>query len=303
MSPINIFVTLTFEGFHRWASAPDSVKFLRDFHRHIFHVKAVKSVSHCERDTEFILFKRELQEHINLIYAGQRFEHSCETIAIGIMNEFHCETVEVSEDGENGAIVHASRRHSTEIVTGPSFVLKGLECEGPCYGTKTLFVPTDISSVQLSDLLRMPELSDLEKVYVGGCNRPVKTLTDISNLSEIVDSVLPRVNLTFDVEFHSDAYCGTDAVPFLEKMLRRAHGNGFENVITAPGAFSKLVSVISTCVNFSHYEKTISNETICWKRIGGDEAIYATWTRHPYFALDQEIVFPAYTKVFSATTK
>ena len=115
---MNIFITTQFEGFHRWKDAPEEVKFLRDIHRHIFHVKVTASVSHAERDIEFILFKREVEDIINKIKEGQYHlteqplnDWSCETWAKAILftlrhkgynNKMICE---FSEDGENGAIV------------------------------------------------------------------------------------------------------------------------------------------------------------------------------------------------------
>lgn len=114
---MNIFITTQFEGFHRWKDAPEAVSFLRDVHRHIFHVKVTASVSHAERDIEFILFKREVEEIIQTIKDGGYVtsqpltDWSCETWAKAILtilrnrgynNKMICE---FSEDGENGAIV------------------------------------------------------------------------------------------------------------------------------------------------------------------------------------------------------
>lgn len=120
---MNIFITTQFEDFHRWKDAPDAVAFLRDIHRHIFHVKITASVSHAERDIEFILFKREVNEIIKNIQADgclpitdQPLEDwSCETWSKAILYHLHKYhkynnhfTCEFSEDGENGAIVDDS---------------------------------------------------------------------------------------------------------------------------------------------------------------------------------------------------
>ena len=114
---MNIFVTTQFEGFHRWKDAPDAVAFLRDIHRHVFHVKITASVSHAERDIEFILFKREVNEIIQKIIDGERHtdqpieDWSCETWSKEILTTLQERgynnrmTCEFSEDGENGAIV------------------------------------------------------------------------------------------------------------------------------------------------------------------------------------------------------
>lgn len=101
-----IFARTQFEGFHRWPDAPDEVAFLRDIHRHIFHVTAYAPVTHENRDIEFILFKRKLEAFIKATHRERLAETegwSCETWARVIGEHFGCELVEVSEDGENGA--------------------------------------------------------------------------------------------------------------------------------------------------------------------------------------------------------
>jgi len=105
----SIFVKFQFEGEHYWADAPDEVAFLRNPHRHMFHVKVELQVFHDDRDIEFILFKRELlslfkdQNQCN----GKSCEMICDDIADYILEHYPKRggfSVEVSEDGENGAI-------------------------------------------------------------------------------------------------------------------------------------------------------------------------------------------------------
>lgn len=100
-----IFVTVEFEAFHQWADAPEHVAFLRDLHRHIFHVRITKPVGHANRDIEFITLKREVTSYIREFMEGQVLG-SCEMIASRLMGQFDAVQVEVSEDGENGAIVY-----------------------------------------------------------------------------------------------------------------------------------------------------------------------------------------------------
>lgn len=104
----SIFVQFRKEGIHRYPDAPEGVEFLRNPHRHIFHFKATVSVEHNDRDIEFILFKRELE----LLYdvgAMQVDYKSCEMLAEELINYIvgaypnRTVSVEVSEDGENGA--------------------------------------------------------------------------------------------------------------------------------------------------------------------------------------------------------
>lgn len=107
----NIFVSFQVEGFHYWKDAPEEVSFLRDRHRHMFHVEIEKEVSHADRDIEIILFKRKVQKFIQERWKGEEnvveFEGmSCEMIASVLKNEFKCYKVKVTEDGENGAVVY-----------------------------------------------------------------------------------------------------------------------------------------------------------------------------------------------------
>lgn len=102
-----IVVNLRVEGFHRWPAAPDDVNFLRVRHRHLFHIRVMKSVTHGDRDIEIIKFKREVEDRLASKY-GVTCEFgtmSCEHIAEWLLNEFKAVSVEVLEDGENGGLV------------------------------------------------------------------------------------------------------------------------------------------------------------------------------------------------------
>lgn len=101
-----VWCTTTFVGFHRWVDAPDTHKFLSDFHRHVFHVRLEILVGHLDRDVEFLDMKEKLNDYLENRFAGKYFEFSCEQIAFAIMTHFegwNPVKVTVSEDGENGA--------------------------------------------------------------------------------------------------------------------------------------------------------------------------------------------------------
>ena len=116
----NIWVTFQKEGIHCYpAAATDpllatgdeyDVSFLASPHRHIFHFRVAIAVYHNDRDIEFIQFKRWLQN----LYQGQLLlDHkSCEMIAdelyIKIAERYPNRdvSIEVSEDGENGCLIH-----------------------------------------------------------------------------------------------------------------------------------------------------------------------------------------------------
>lgn len=105
-----IWVTFQKEGIHQYPNAPEEVSFLRNPHRHIFHFKVIIDVFHNDRDIEFILFKRELENlyHEDMLVLNDK---SCEMIASDLIKyivrkyQDRNVIVEVSEDGENGAIV------------------------------------------------------------------------------------------------------------------------------------------------------------------------------------------------------
>lgn len=103
-----IFVQFSKEGIHCYPAAPAGVEFLKHPHRHMFHFKVTVSVFHNDRDIEFILFKRELEA----LYSAQTLQvdyKSCEMLAEDLIDYIFEKypgrkiTVEVSEDGENGA--------------------------------------------------------------------------------------------------------------------------------------------------------------------------------------------------------
>jgi hypothetical protein len=107
-----IWVTFQHEGIHCYPAALtdpklESVMFLGYPHRHIFHFRVAITVTHDDRDIEFIMFKRELQSlfHSEVLTLDSK---SCEMIAIEL-HKYIAQTypgrgyeVEVSEDNENG---------------------------------------------------------------------------------------------------------------------------------------------------------------------------------------------------------
>jgi hypothetical protein len=115
-----IWVTFRKEGIHCYpAAATDpmlntndeyNVAFLANPHRHIFHFRVWIDVFHNDRDIEFIQFKRWLENLYRDSTLALDYK-SCEMISddlyIQIANRYPGRTVwiEVSEDGENGALV------------------------------------------------------------------------------------------------------------------------------------------------------------------------------------------------------
>jgi uncharacterized protein YqgQ len=103
-----IWVRFQKEGIHCYPDAPAGVEFLKHPHRHMFHFEVEIQVYHDDRDIEFILFKRELEQ----LYSDAILQldyKSCEMIsndlAEYIINKYPRRwlRIVVSEDNENGA--------------------------------------------------------------------------------------------------------------------------------------------------------------------------------------------------------
>ena len=115
-----IWVTFQKEGTHCYPAASTDpklatgdeydVSFLAHPHRHIFHFRVWIGVEHSDRAIEFIQFKRWLE---NLYNQGtlQLDYKSCEMMAEDLYEQISAKYpgrevwIEVSEDGENGALI------------------------------------------------------------------------------------------------------------------------------------------------------------------------------------------------------
>lgn len=98
-----VVVQYQFEGIHAWIDCPlPAVTFLKCPHRHMFHVRAEKEVTHNDREVEIIMLKRDMEQFSNE-YAKTMTTESCEEIAERLLLSFQLTKVTVLEDGENGA--------------------------------------------------------------------------------------------------------------------------------------------------------------------------------------------------------
>lgn len=107
-----ILSRLKVEGIHRWANCPiDEVSFLKNYHRHMFHITCSKFVCHNDRDIEFIQFSHTVQTYLNQKYYSEKFRClffdnlSCEMLAEELYHKFDLFGCEVNEDGEGGSII------------------------------------------------------------------------------------------------------------------------------------------------------------------------------------------------------
>ena len=118
-----IWVTFTKEGIHKYPAALEDpslatgdeydVSFLGYAHRHIFHFKVGITVTHNDRDIEFIQFKRWLEK----LYEGElNVDYkSCEMMSDDLYEQITTKHpgrevhIDVSEDGENGAHIEYAK--------------------------------------------------------------------------------------------------------------------------------------------------------------------------------------------------
>lgn len=112
-----IWITTTFEGFHHWPDAPEKYAYLRNSHRHIFHVRLEVEVKHTNRELEFIALKNDVTNFCKDELAGTRAlpttyscEKMCEILVVSYMQheKLPIISVTISEDGENGATWYSS---------------------------------------------------------------------------------------------------------------------------------------------------------------------------------------------------
>lgn len=105
-----VIVTCRFEATHNWPEVINysdlkEVSFLQFEHRHMFHIRAVKGVTHDDRDVEIIMLKRQILDYLGETYFNNRLgSTSCEMLARELTECFDLYSCEVLEDGENGAI-------------------------------------------------------------------------------------------------------------------------------------------------------------------------------------------------------
>jgi len=115
-----LIINLRVPGFHKWENAPEEHAYLKNLHRHEFHIK-VEMLADRNRKWEFIDIKSQLTlwlyenfpSDINTsdsISLEDMPKQSCEGFAEVIAKEFVAENytcskirVTVLEDGENGA--------------------------------------------------------------------------------------------------------------------------------------------------------------------------------------------------------
>lgn len=111
------FVTSYFEieGLHCWpgvVKTPCREKYLAAPHRHLFKFRVKVPVTHTDRDVEFIEFAHSIKAKLlstfkgNTPFTANFHSMSCEALGVWVLEHFEqAVQVEVTEDGESGAVV------------------------------------------------------------------------------------------------------------------------------------------------------------------------------------------------------
>ena len=109
---IRIVARTAVEGIHRWLACPiDEVSYLRNYHRHLFHIECKAYVNHMDRDIEFIKLTHDVRIFLHRKYFSEQHQclffgdSSCEMLADELIKTFDLYECEVNEDGESGSIV------------------------------------------------------------------------------------------------------------------------------------------------------------------------------------------------------
>jgi hypothetical protein len=107
---MEVFCRTRFVGFHVWKDAPNIFAYLRNTHRHEFHVEVGVHVELSNREVEFHELRLRVDDFLKHSYP-LTIELSCELMASQIAAflrqsfKYDVTYVEVSEDGECGGRV------------------------------------------------------------------------------------------------------------------------------------------------------------------------------------------------------
>ena len=107
---MKIIVKTSFIDFHKWDNAPEEVAFLKLLHRHVFNVAVECEVTHDDRELEFFMVQKRLNQIIEDKIKPMPNTKSCEQMALAIQSNLkgiynRDFTVRIFEDNENGVEV------------------------------------------------------------------------------------------------------------------------------------------------------------------------------------------------------
>jgi hypothetical protein len=216
----HVWITTSFEAWHRWPDAPKELGYLKQHHRHIFHVKLMKEVTHDNRDIEFHTLKHSVMDRISSHYKYAYTSKSCEQMAKELLEYFNASMVEVSEDGENGAtvireqcIVEKEPPMANEValdVAAPAKASPRTKCtfgicvEGPERYSRMICIPGSCTTDRLPQVLDIVNHRDIEFIQYGDSEDGEITEATLYYLVRYVQTqFLNGVDITLNVVFDS----------------------------------------------------------------------------------------------------
>lgn len=174
-------VKTRFTALHQWIDAPEECKFLCHPHRHEFHVSVMLDVAHNERDIEIVGLKNVIDHWLWSEYerpsqvSGYSHSDSCETMAeklgVWLMKKHpksNTVSVQILEDGENGAVIQQKRVTKPTIAEGAGIPVLGTPYTEPAesgikfreYVVQELPVPLSQKGVEGLNTIRAGKKTD-----------------------------------------------------------------------------------------------------------------------------------------------
>lgn len=212
-----IKVKLVVEGIHYYPTANRDygieVDYLRFGHRHNFVIECTMAVSHSNRDKEFLCMKHDIQDWLKESFYDKEFRclnfesMSCEQIGEKILYRFNCDMVEVSEDGENSAIVMRELNDDKEPSKeeqekNKSFFrnIKNIEeikdsnfniqfMIGPCFAGKSFFINNESFRKVYKDY-KIIEVGDIVRRLSKQAKRVCDKNYDMTIVAVILDEII-----------------------------------------------------------------------------------------------------------------
>ena len=228
----SVWVTAEFVGFHCWPDAPKEVAFLRDLHRHKFCVCVSVNVAHSDRDVEFFILKRDVQDVIVALSKAlaDNIQMSCEMMAVFIGEtlvgpnfRYNVASVSVSEDSENGATVSFSVPPHNQVEIHDL----GIECVRAfhkAYERPINKIPTvhDEAINKLRLRLLREEVTELEEALAH--RNPIDVLDALTDIQYILDGTYLslgfadfKASATAEVHQSNMSKLGADGKPIIRE--------------------------------------------------------------------------------------
>ena len=297
-----ILISTQFPGFHHWPSAPEKYEYLSNVHRHMFHVKAALTVTHNNRDIEFIDLRDRITRHVHswdINHQDESVDWSCEHIAELLLLEFDLDWCEVWEDNENGARIESdqqSNSDSSSSLMKREYVFSGIEAEGPpsIRNRRTLFIPKQkISTSTGPNATTLWQIKQRQNypLYIGAGGYPIDEEVSWNDVAELLRENMDLATHPHIIEFESlEFLINFDKLKDLQFYKIHPLILVFRNPENVPNGVLEVHSKKAwnpfKVTKFFH--KYIHNGTIYWHNLISGE-LHATSLKDPLFEKDYKI--------------